>query len=266
MGTPIIAVLNLMFWFITVMWFLGQPAVIEEVFPVHLLPGAGRAHHRQLHRLYMNLIAMREDDRPDLLVPAPHRAAVLADDEHRLGQGLLSADPQSVVLGEDLPRSGGQDRRDHRAPGGRSAMTAGLGGSDRRLKFTIFFVCLVVYVGVGTGCRSSTGYIMGDTLSRVASTRAVLFSRDPHLAALGFIFTPVAAMVQIPAVAAQPGVPATSPVAPIRLDDVGTVHGRRGGADLQHGCRSWSAARIFTDDHRPVRAQPDDRLLRRPTV
>ena len=30
-------------------------------------------------------------------------------------------------------------------------------------------------------------FIMGDTLSRVSSTRSVLFSRDPHLAALGFI-------------------------------------------------------------------------------
>lgn len=32
-GTPIIAVLNLAFWLITVLWFLGQPAAIGAVFP-----------------------------------------------------------------------------------------------------------------------------------------------------------------------------------------------------------------------------------------
>lgn len=32
----------------------------------------------------------------------------------------------------------------------------------------------------------------------------MLFSRDPHLAAIGFIFTPLTAMVQIPAVAIRP--------------------------------------------------------------
>ncbi len=32
-GTPIIAVLNLLFWLITVLWFLGQPSIIGAVFP-----------------------------------------------------------------------------------------------------------------------------------------------------------------------------------------------------------------------------------------
>ena len=86
-------------------------------------------------------------------------------------------------------------------------MTAVLGGSDRRYKLTIFVVCLVVYLGVGWWLQVRHGYIMGDTLSRVASTQAVLFSRDPHLAALGFIFTPVAAMVQIPVVWLSPLLP-----------------------------------------------------------
>lgn len=76
-----------------------------------------------------------------------------------------------------------------------------LGGPDRRLKITIFFACLVLYLAVGYWLQVHHGFIMGDTLSRVAATQSVLFSRDPHLAALGFIFTPVAAMVQIPAIA-----------------------------------------------------------------
>lgn len=79
--------------------------------------------------------------------------------------------------------------------------SAAVGRSDFRLKLTIFFAMLFVYLAVGHWLQVQHGFIMGDTLSRVVATQSVLFSRDPHLAALGFIFTPVAAMVQIPAVA-----------------------------------------------------------------
>ncbi|MFV8053745.1 ArnT family glycosyltransferase [Mycobacterium sp. 48b] len=80
-------------------------------------------------------------------------------------------------------------------------MSAAAGRSDFRLKLTIFVFLLFVYLAVGHWLQVQHGFIMGDTLSRVVATQSVLFSRDPHLAALGFIFTPVAAMVQIPAVA-----------------------------------------------------------------
>lgn len=80
-------------------------------------------------------------------------------------------------------------------------MSAAAGRSDFRLKLTIFVAMLFVYLAVGHWLQVQHGFIMGDTLSRVVATQSVLFSRDPHLAALGFIFTPVAAMVQIPAVA-----------------------------------------------------------------
>jgi cellulose synthase/poly-beta-1,6-N-acetylglucosamine synthase-like glycosyltransferase len=68
-GTPIIAVLNLAFWLITVTWFLGQPEIVGAVFPpyvyfpalVALILGNGAT-------LYMNMISLREDDRSDLLV------------------------------------------------------------------------------------------------------------------------------------------------------------------------------------------------------
>ena len=70
-GTPIIAVLNMLFWFITLLWFLGQPALVGAVFPwyvyfpalVALILGNGAT-------LYMNFVALREDDRGDLLLAA----------------------------------------------------------------------------------------------------------------------------------------------------------------------------------------------------
>lgn len=70
-GTPIIAVLNLVFWLITVLWFLGQPAVVGAVFPWYIyFPALVALVFGNFATIYMNLIALREDDRSDLLVPA----------------------------------------------------------------------------------------------------------------------------------------------------------------------------------------------------
>jgi cellulose synthase/poly-beta-1,6-N-acetylglucosamine synthase-like glycosyltransferase len=70
-GTPIIAVLNLLFWLITVLWFLGQPAAIGAVFPWYIyFPALLALVLGNFATLYMNMVAIREDDRPDLLVPA----------------------------------------------------------------------------------------------------------------------------------------------------------------------------------------------------
>lgn len=70
-GTPIVAVLNLAFWLITVLWFLGQPAAIGAVFPWYIyFPALAALVLGNAATLYMNMIALREDDRSDLLLPA----------------------------------------------------------------------------------------------------------------------------------------------------------------------------------------------------
>jgi glycosyltransferase XagB len=70
-GTPIIAVLNLVFWLITVLWFLGQPAVVGAVFPpLVYFPALIALVLGNAATIYMNLISLREDDRSDLLVAA----------------------------------------------------------------------------------------------------------------------------------------------------------------------------------------------------
>src|SRR4029077_5381603 len=81
-------------------------------------------------------------------------------------------------------------------------MTAGWAG--HKLKITVFFASLVLYLAVGYWLQVRHGFIIGDALSRVSAAQSVLFSRDPHLAAIGFIFTPLTAMVQIPFVALSP--------------------------------------------------------------
>ena len=42
------------------------------------------------------------------------------------------------------------------------------------------------------------GYVMGDTLSRVASARFSVAGRDPHLAAVGFVFPPLVTVLLLP--------------------------------------------------------------------
>ncbi|WP_193046211.1 ArnT family glycosyltransferase [Mycolicibacterium baixiangningiae] len=76
--------------------------------------------------------------------------------------------------------------------------------SDRRLKVIVFVLAFAVYAAVGYWLQVRHGFILGDALSRASAAQSVLFSRDPHLAAIGFIFTPLTAMAQIPMIALSP--------------------------------------------------------------
>lgn len=72
--------------------------------------------------------------------------------------------------------------------------------SARSLKAVLFGTTFATYSTAGYWLQVRHGFILGDALSRVSAAQAVLFSRDPHLAAIGFIFTPLSAMLQIPAI------------------------------------------------------------------
>ena len=76
--------------------------------------------------------------------------------------------------------------------------------TDRRCKQLAFCTALVLYSAVGYWLQVRNGFILGDALSRVQASESVLFSRDPHLAAIGFIFTPLTAMLEIPAILLGP--------------------------------------------------------------
>jgi hypothetical protein len=79
---------------------------------------------------------------------------------------------------------------------------------DRRLKIVVYVASLLLYLAVGYWLQVRNGFILGDALSRVSAAQGAVFSRDPHLAAIGFIFTPLTAMMQIPAVLVSPLWPA----------------------------------------------------------
>lgn len=66
---------------------------------------------------------------------------------------------------------------------------------------TLLYLVMSVILSVGHG------FLMGDALSRVQATEAALFSRDPHLSAIGFVFTPLTSLAQLPFVALAPAFP-----------------------------------------------------------
>jgi len=67
-----------------------------------------------------------------------------------------------------------------------------------------FTVPLVVYLGVGYWLVAVQHHVMTDAWSRVGSASYVLFSRDPHLAAIGFVWGPLPPLLMLPLVAFAP--------------------------------------------------------------
>ncbi|MDX1875651.1 ABC transporter [Mycolicibacterium sp. 120266] len=76
--------------------------------------------------------------------------------------------------------------------------------SDHQCRWLAYVMALAAYLAVGYWLQVRHGFILGDALSRVQAAESVLHSRDPHLAAIGFIFTPLTAMVEIPAMVLAP--------------------------------------------------------------
>jgi hypothetical protein len=72
-----------------------------------------------------------------------------------------------------------------------------------RLRLLVFAGLAASYLAAGLWLSFRAGLVVGDALSRVADARFVLFSRDPHLAAMGFVFTPLTTLLQLPLVAAM---------------------------------------------------------------
>ncbi|MFC7959285.1 hypothetical protein [Rhodococcoides kroppenstedtii] len=65
----------------------------------------------------------------------------------------------------------------------------------------MFAALSAVYLAVGAVLSVRFGWLMGDALSRTYAAQAVLHSRDPHVSAIGFVFTPLTALLQLPLVA-----------------------------------------------------------------
>lgn len=72
------------------------------------------------------------------------------------------------------------------------------GRTERRL---VFWLTFAVFVVLGYITAERGGLIPGDAMSRIGSGQSVLFSRDPHLEAIGFIWGPFPTLFQLPVIA-----------------------------------------------------------------
>jgi hypothetical protein len=74
----------------------------------------------------------------------------------------------------------------------------------RRHRFSLaacfFLAFFVLYIGVAAVLVFKGNAIEGDGISRVAIANRILFSRDPHLAAIGFVWSPLPELLLLPLV------------------------------------------------------------------
>ncbi len=62
----------------------------------------------------------------------------------------------------------------------------------------IFWLALTGYLAVAALLVFGANIIQADALSRVGNAEYVLFSRDPHLAAIGFVWSPLPSLLMLP--------------------------------------------------------------------
>jgi plastocyanin len=64
--------------------------------------------------------------------------------------------------------------------------------------FLVFMLSLALYLSLAAVLVFGANVILGDALARVASAYRILFSRDPHLAAIGFVWSPLPPLADLP--------------------------------------------------------------------
>ncbi|PBC42417.1 N-acetylglucosaminyltransferase [Rhodococcus sp. ACPA4] len=68
-GTPVVAALNTIFWLLSLGWILGQPAIIQQIFPSYVyFPALASLVFGNAAVMYMNLVACRETRNAALLI------------------------------------------------------------------------------------------------------------------------------------------------------------------------------------------------------
>ncbi len=65
----------------------------------------------------------------------------------------------------------------------------------------LFFLLFAAYAAIGSLLILKYNYVFQDGISRVANGSYVLFSRTPHLAAVGFVWNPLPSIIELPLIA-----------------------------------------------------------------
>lgn len=77
----------------------------------------------------------------------------------------------------------------------------------RRQGTLVFVLTWSIYMVVACWLAFDVQYYLGDALSRTQAAEAILYSRNPNLSVMGFIFTPLTTITQLPLAALAPLIP-----------------------------------------------------------
>jgi hypothetical protein len=80
--------------------------------------------------------------------------------------------------------------------------------STRHWSWLVYFVLVAIYLGLGLLLMLHYGYHNGDAEGRTANASYVLFSRSPHVAAVGFVWNPLPSLAELPILGLAPLWPA----------------------------------------------------------
>lgn len=69
--------------------------------------------------------------------------------------------------------------------------------SNKLIAWILFLFITIAAFAVGFYISYNLGYMHSDSVSRVANAFYVLYSRDPHLAAIGFVWTPLPSLMDL---------------------------------------------------------------------
>lgn len=122
--------------------------------------------------------------------------------------GPDTSEDTTLVPTQRLPVVDGMDGMDGVSPGGGPAggHPAAFGSTaseehaagSRRAGLVLFVTAAVGYLAGGLWLTFAHDSVMSDALSRTANGYYTVFSRDPHLAAVGFVWNPLPSLAQIP--------------------------------------------------------------------
>ncbi|MDX6199627.1 MAG: hypothetical protein QOJ79_2778 [Actinomycetota bacterium] len=129
---------------------------------------------------------MSVDTRPLAVLPQPdaRRRFVRAGDHRQLLEAALRSSRGVLRWGRGAATSGARN------------FARGIG--RRRVGLSIFLPAFVAYVTIGALLSFRYHSFAGDAQSRLANAFYVLYSRDPHLAAIGFVWNPLPSISVMP--------------------------------------------------------------------
>lgn len=117
-----------------------------------------------------------------------------------------------------------------------------VGRKSRTLEWNIAIVSLIAYIGAAVWMRAGLGYAIGDALARSANARAMVESRYPGIAPVGFVWMPLPTLIQVPFMMVLEPIGLASYAGPVANSFCGAL----AAYILVRTCRDWGLSDKLT--------------------